>query len=105
MKAWHKWLADSFPTIRANTHGKISDAFRLMLREQSRDEAGRPPVPDYPEIKVPPAVRSTMDLGDRAKAIAAIPHKEKRPLDHYTTATPDRHPPVIAMNPKGESES
>jgi hypothetical protein len=31
-------------------------------------------------------------------------HKDKRSLDHYTLATPDKQARVIAMNPKGESE-
>jgi hypothetical protein len=31
-------------------------------------------------------------------------HKDKRSLDHYTLATPDKQALVIAMKPRGESE-
>jgi hypothetical protein len=48
-----------------------------MLREHSRDEGGRIPLPNLPEIKVPPVVRSKMDLDDRAKSIAAIPWEHR----------------------------
>jgi integrase len=77
VKDWQKWLAKSFPSIGANTRSKISDAFRSMLREHARDEDGRISVPNFPVIKVPPSVRSTMDLDDRAKAIAAIPWEQR----------------------------
>lgn len=77
VKDWHKWLVKTFPKLSANTRSKISASFRSMLREHSRDEDGRIPVPEFPEIKVPPALRETMDLDDRARAFAAIPWEQR----------------------------
>ena len=72
VKDWHQWLAASF-TISAATRKKISDAFRAMLNEHSRDSDSAILVPSWPTIRTSPEPARVMPLEDREAAIAAIP--------------------------------
>lgn len=79
VKEWHAHLATlevmyeySDALLSATTRKRISDAFRAMLREHSKDSDGAIFVPAFPVIQTAPVAARLMPLDDRAKALEAI---------------------------------
>ena len=76
VKDWHQWLATNF-SISGATRKKISDAFRVMLREAARDSDGEINVPVFPVIPTSPEPRRVMPIEDRTAAIGQIPWEHR----------------------------
>ncbi len=89
------WSTDNFGSGRATVR---TDSSAETSTDEESDSGG-------PAWNPERWTRLCSQLPDTSMLQAHSRHKDKRSLDHYTLATPDMQALVIAMNPKGESES